>query len=93
MDTPTSKERLSSMGELSGFTSTRFNKLCCGNCGKKDPLSNIIEFRKDDFHDASFDNDTFDLVFFSNCFAYVTDYFKIIEEMKRVTKNGGRIAC
>ncbi len=59
---------------------------------EKDPLSNIIEFRKDDFHDASFDNDTFDLVFFSNCFAYVTDYFKIIEEMKRVTKNGGRIA-
>jgi len=60
---------------------------------EKDPLSNIIEFRKDDFHDASFDNDTFDLVFFSNCFAYVTDYFKIIEEMKRVTKNGGRIAA
>jgi ubiquinone/menaquinone biosynthesis C-methylase UbiE len=59
---------------------------------EKDPLSNIIEFRKDDFHDASFDNDTFDLVFFSNCFAYVTDHFKIIEEMKRVTKNGGRIA-
>lgn len=60
---------------------------------EKDPLSNIIEFRKDDFHDASFDNDTFDLVFFSNCFAYVTDYFKIIEEMKRVTKKGGRIAA
>lgn len=60
---------------------------------EKDPLSNIIEFRKDDFHDASFDNDTFDLVFFSNCFAYVSDHFKIIEEMKRVTKNGGRIAA
>ena len=60
---------------------------------KKDPLSDIIEFRKDDFYDASFDNDTFDLVFFGNCFAYVTDYFKIIEEMKRVTKNGGRIAA
>ena len=60
---------------------------------KKDPLSDVIEFRKDDFYDASFDNDTFDLVFFSNCFAYVTDYFKIIEEMKRVTKKGGRIAA
>src|SRR5665647_1326018 len=60
---------------------------------KKDPLSDIIEFRKDDFYDASFDNDTFDLTFFGNCFAYVTDYFKIIEEMKRVTKNGGRIAA
>ena len=60
---------------------------------KKDPLSDIIEFRKDDFYDASFDNDTFDLVFFSNCFAYVKDYFKIIEEMKRVTKKGGRIAA
>ena len=60
---------------------------------KKDPLSDIIEFRKDDFYEASFDNDTFDLAFFGNCFAYVTDYFKIIEEMKRVTKNGGRIAA
>lgn len=60
---------------------------------KKDPLSNIIEFRKDNFYDVPFDNDTFDLVFFGNCLAYITDYFKIMEEMKRVTKKGGRIAA
>ena len=60
---------------------------------KKDPLSNIIEFRKGNFHDVPFDNDTFDLIFFGNCFAYVADYVKILDEMKRVTKKGGRIAA
>lgn len=60
---------------------------------KKDTLSNIIEFQKENFHDVPFDNDTFDLVFFGNCFAYVTDYIKIMEEMRRVTKKGGRIAA
>ena len=60
---------------------------------KKDPLSNIIEFRKDNFYDISFKENTFDLVFFGNCFAYISDYFKVLEEMKRVTKKGGRIAA
>lgn len=60
---------------------------------KKDPLSNIIEFRKGNFYDTSFKENTFDLVFFGNCFAYITDYFKVLEEMKRVTKKGGRIAA
>jgi len=60
---------------------------------KKDPLSNIIEFRKDDFYDISFKENTFDLVFFGNCFAYVSGYFKVLEEIKRVTKKGGRIAA
>lgn len=60
---------------------------------KKEPLEDIIEFQEVDFYDVPFDNDTFDLVFFGNCFAYVTDHFKIMEEMKRVTKNGGRIAA
>ncbi len=60
---------------------------------KKDPLNNIIEFRKENFYDVSFKENTFDFVFFGNCFAYVTDYFKILEEMKRVTKKGGRIAA
>lgn len=60
---------------------------------KKDPLSNIIEFRKGNFYDTSFKENTFDLVFFGNCFAYVSDYFKVLEEMKRVTKKGGRIAA
>src|SRR5574340_623600 len=60
---------------------------------KKDPLNNIIEFRKENFYDVSFKENTFDLAFFSNCFAYTTDYFKALEEMKRVTKRGGRIAA
>ncbi len=60
---------------------------------KTDPLSNIIEFRKGNFYDTSFKENTFDLVFFGNCFAYVSDYFKVLEEMKRVTKKGGRVAA
>jgi ubiquinone/menaquinone biosynthesis C-methylase UbiE len=60
---------------------------------EKEPLKDIIEFQEVDFYDVPFDNDTFDLVFFGNCLAYVTDYFKVLEEMKRVTKKGGRIAA
>lgn len=59
---------------------------------ENDPLDKIIEFRNADFYDIPFSENTFDFVFFGNCLAYVTDYFKVLEEVKRVTKNGGRIA-
>lgn len=60
---------------------------------EKDPLRRIIEFRKSDFYDIPFRDDIFDFIFFGNCFAYVTDHFKVIEEMKRITKPGGRVAA
>ena len=60
---------------------------------EKEPLNDIIEFQEADFYDVPFDDDTFDLIFFGNCFAYVTDYFKIMEEMKRVAKKGGIVAA
>jgi ubiquinone/menaquinone biosynthesis C-methylase UbiE len=60
---------------------------------EKDPLRHLIEFRKSDFHDTPFRNDIFDFIFFGNCFAYVTDHFKVIEEMKRIAKPGGRVAA
>ena len=60
---------------------------------EKDPLRHIIEYRKSDFYDIPFGNDIFDFIFFGNCFAYVTDHFKVIEEMKRITKPGGRVAA
>lgn len=56
------------------------------------PLKKFIEFREGDFYNIPFEDETFDLVFFSNCFAYVTDD-KILQDMKRVTKKGGRIAA
>lgn len=60
---------------------------------EKEPLRDIIEFRDGDFNASPFEDDTFDLVFFGNCFAYVTDAIKVLEEQKRVTKKGGRVAA
>lgn len=60
---------------------------------EREPLKEIIEFREADFLNIPFGDDTFDLIFFANCFAYVTEPFKALEEQKRVTKKGGRIAA
>ncbi len=60
---------------------------------EKEPFKDIIDFQESDFHAIPFEDDTFDLVFFANCFSYVTDAFKVLEEQKRVAKKGGRIAA
>ena len=58
----------------------------------KEEFKDIIEFRKSDFYNIPFDNGTFDLVFFGNSLAYVDDHKKLLEEIKRVSKEGGKIA-
>ncbi len=60
---------------------------------EKEPLKDILEFQEADFYAIPFKDDTFDLIFFGNCFAYVTDAFKVLEEQKRVTKKDGRVAA
>jgi ubiquinone/menaquinone biosynthesis C-methylase UbiE len=60
---------------------------------EKDPLKHLIEFKKSDFNEIPFRSDKFDFTFFGNCFAYVEDHFKVIEEMKRTAKPGGRVAA
>ncbi len=60
---------------------------------EKEPLKDIIEFHESDFYNIPFENDMFDLVFFGNCFAYVTGHDKIIKEMKRVVKKDGRVVA
>lgn len=60
---------------------------------KKEHLEDIIEFKIGDFYAIPFEDDTFDLAFFGNCFAYVTDPFMVLAEQKRVTKKGGRVAA
>ena len=47
----------------------------------------MIGFKVGDFYDIPFEDNTFDAVFFGNCFAYVTDSSKTLNEQKRVTKN------
>lgn len=59
---------------------------------EKEPLKDIIEFREGDFYSIPFNNDTFDMIYFGNCFAYVTDPIKMLKEQKRVTKKGGKVA-
>ncbi len=60
---------------------------------KKEPLKDIIEFQLSDLHAIPFADNTFDAVFFGNCFAYVTNPFNVLEEQKRVTKTGGRVVA
>lgn len=60
---------------------------------EKDPLRHLIEFRKSDFNEIPSRDDKFDFTFFGNCFAYVEDHLKVIEEMKRTAKPGGRVAA
>jgi len=57
-----------------------------------DQSEGIIEFHEGDFRSVPFEDESFDLVLFGNCFAYVTDHQKVLEEQKRVTRKGGRIA-
>ncbi len=59
----------------------------------KELLKDIIEFKIADFYAIPFEDDTFDLTFFGNCFAYVTDPFKVLEEQKRVTRKSGRVVA
>ena len=60
---------------------------------QESPLSRIIEFRTGNFYDIAFEDGSFDLVFFGNCFSYVDDFHKALVEQKRVTRQGGRIAA
>lgn len=58
----------------------------------KEPLKDIIEFHKGDFYALPFEDESFDVVFCGNCFAYVTDHSRMLKEQKRMTKKGGKIA-
>lgn len=50
-----------------------------------------ISFRQMDFSDVGTLDETFDVVFFSNCFCYLPDPSTMVGSMTRVTRPGGRI--
>jgi ubiquinone/menaquinone biosynthesis C-methylase UbiE len=58
---------------------------------RHNPLKEILEFQTGSFYSIPFPDHAFDAVFFGNCFAYVTDPIKTLQEQKRVTKPGGRV--
>jgi len=58
---------------------------------RKNPLKKIIKFQQGDFFNIPFDDNSFDVVFFGNCYAYVTEAKRVLEEQKRVTTKYGRI--
>jgi ubiquinone/menaquinone biosynthesis C-methylase UbiE len=60
---------------------------------RSSPHRNSIEFREGTFYDLPFPDQSFDFVFFGNCFMYVTDTDRALEEQLRVTRPGGRIAA
>jgi ubiquinone/menaquinone biosynthesis C-methylase UbiE len=53
----------------------------------------VVEFCVADSYKTPFPDNTFDLVFFGNCFAYVTDQQRVLAEQKRITKRDGRIVA
>ncbi|MHA1360755.1 MAG: methyltransferase domain-containing protein [Candidatus Helarchaeota archaeon] len=57
----------------------------------EEDLEDNIEYQTGDFHNIPFKDNTFDVTFFGNCFAYVTDHKTVLDELKRVTKKGGRV--
>ncbi|MFQ5936119.1 MAG: methyltransferase domain-containing protein [Acidiferrobacterales bacterium] len=57
------------------------------------PLKDLMSFRQADFSAIPLDDDRVDFVFFGGCFTYVEDHLRILEEQKRVTRKGGRIAA
>lgn len=59
---------------------------------EREPLKDIIEFQEGNLYSIPFEDNAFDVIFFGNTFTYVADSFKALEEAKRVTKEGGRIA-
>lgn len=78
-------------GEVIGIdSSSALIKYAINNL-EKEPLKDIIEFMEANFHDIPFEDNAFDVIFFGNCFAYVMDPSKVLDEQKRVTKKGGRI--
>lgn len=85
-------EKVKPDGRIVGIDSdTDFISYASENLAKNQ-YEEIIEFHKGDFRSVPFEDESFDLTFFGNCFAYVTDHQKVLEEQKRVTKKGGRIA-
>lgn len=84
-------EKVNPAGRVVGLDSdTDFIRYASENI--TDLYRQIIEFHKGDFRSIPFEDDSFDLVFFGNCFSYVADRQKVLEEQKQVTKKGGRIA-
>ncbi|MFQ5931402.1 MAG: methyltransferase domain-containing protein [Nitrospiraceae bacterium] len=60
---------------------------------EEERFQHIIEFQLADFHTLPFKDDAFDVTFFGNCTAYVTNAIGVLEEQKRVTKKGGRVVA
>lgn len=56
-----------------------------------DPRGELIHFALGDFSTVPFGDDTFDAAFMGNCLSYVPDARGVIQEMKRVTRPGGRV--
>lgn len=57
------------------------------------PYREYVCYREGSFTAIPFADETFDVVFFGNCFMYVDEPAVVIEELKRVAKKGGKIVA
>lgn len=58
---------------------------------KKDEITALIEFHVGDVYDLKFEDDEFDASFAGALFMYLREPERALEELKRVTKKGGKI--
>ncbi len=62
-----------------------------GKINKDSHPDHDITFHQMDFHDVASLDESFDVVFFSNCFCYVPEPAPLIDRMARIVRSGGRI--
>lgn len=84
-------EKVFPNGEVIGLDKTKL-MLDYGHNNLQDKFQKIIKFKQGFCEEIPYENDYFDFVFLSNMMLELPNPVKVLEELKRVTKPGGRIA-
>ena len=77
--------------KMHGITLSENQKESAENSAKKLGVENNTKFSVDDFHATQFKDNTFDFVWMLESFCHASDSKKVLNEMFRVLKPGGKI--
>lgn len=78
-------------GRIVGIDFDNYLLAYAGKITRESHPGHDISFRQMDFSDIGELDETFDVVFFSNCFCYLPDPSAMVERMKQTARPGGRI--
>ena len=85
-------EKVKPNGRVIGIDSSA-NMLCYAEKQlESEPLNHLIKYYQENLFALSLKDGTIDLVICGNCFSYSKEHEKLLDELRRVTKEGGRIA-